>query len=219
MWGIEAFVQLLQTVYFQNTVAVKLLKGTVECPQNPSDAVYDAFTGDPSDMEALLAANSISMKQTYVGKSHMEFCVPEELHPWVAEHGVASICMVQEGMRDASTACWESGICTKRLGYMRWTGERSLLIISYAPVLLDVAQGVYRRLISRIVSEVPSSLASLMLTCLSVHLTMGISCRPLRHPVRCVNGLTIESQCRGVCALLIGFFGLRIVLRRPYQVL
>lgn len=103
-------------------MAVKLLKGKVECPKDPADPLFDAFDGNPEDSSDLLAADAVAMTQTYADTSMVEFTVDQGLRKWLANIGVASICMTQVGLPDSS-ACWEEGRCTALLGRMRWTGK------------------------------------------------------------------------------------------------
>lgn len=115
---------VLQSAFFPSTVAVKLLKGQVQCPQDPSDPLYDAFGGNPKNASALLQANALSMTMTNADDRMLQFSVPDELKQWVAEVGQATICLTQEGLEDPSDTCWENEMCTMRLGYMRWTGKK-----------------------------------------------------------------------------------------------
>ncbi|OEH75896.1 cysteine repeat modular [Cyclospora cayetanensis] len=108
--------------FFPNTIAVKLLQGTQQCPFDPADPEYSTFEGDPSDIVAVLEADAMDMTMTFASTTILEFQLAEQLKPWLADRGIATICMTQEGMEDSTTSCWENETCTMQLGYMRWVG-------------------------------------------------------------------------------------------------
>ncbi|CDI87078.1 cysteine repeat modular protein, putative [Eimeria praecox] len=108
--------------FYPSTVAVKLLKGKVNCPDDPSHPDFDVFAGDPEDTAALLKASAVAMTLTDADSSKVMFSVAPKLKRWVADAEIATICMTQEGLKNPTETCWESGRCTQRLGYMRWTG-------------------------------------------------------------------------------------------------
>ncbi|KAL8449815.1 hypothetical protein Emed_002778 [Eimeria media] len=108
--------------FFPKTMTIKLLKGTVTCPTNPNDPQYDSFSGDPEDSEALLSASAITMTQTYADSEVVEFSVDGVLRRWLADAGIASICMTHVGFSSAYSSCETLATCTAFLGYMRWTG-------------------------------------------------------------------------------------------------
>lgn len=118
-------VLVLQAAFYPNTLAVKLLKGKVECPLDPSDPAFEAFAGDAQDSKALVDAGAVSMTLTHADSLKLIFSVAPELKRWVANAEIATICMTQEGLKNPTQKCWESGRCTERLGYMRWTGKRA----------------------------------------------------------------------------------------------
>lgn len=114
---------LLQAAFYPQTVAVKLLKGMVECPSDPSDPVFEVFAGDVADTAALLQASALSMTLTHADSVKLMFSVEPKLKQWVANAEVATICMTQEGLKNPTQTCWENERCTQFLGYMRWTGK------------------------------------------------------------------------------------------------
>ncbi|CDJ33745.1 uncharacterized protein EMH_0085100 [Eimeria mitis] len=109
--------------FYPNNVGVKLLRGKVSCPLDPSDPAYDVFEGDPTDTVALLAANAVPMTLTHADSLKLMFSVEQKLKRWVADVEVATICMTQEGLKNPTKSCWESDRCTQRIGYMRWIGK------------------------------------------------------------------------------------------------
>ncbi|KAL8431142.1 hypothetical protein ACSSS7_005460 [Eimeria intestinalis] len=118
--------------FFPRTMTIKLLKGTVACPVNPDDPQFDSFSGDPKDTEALLSANAVTMTQTYADSEVVEFSLEGGLRRWLAEAGIASICMTHVGFPSGYSTCGTLATCTARLGYMRWTGEASPFLLSHA---------------------------------------------------------------------------------------
>ncbi|KAL8271945.1 hypothetical protein Esti_004069 [Eimeria stiedai] len=108
--------------FFPKTMTIKLLKGTVTCPASPDDPRFDSFSGDPEDSEALLSANAVTMTQTYVDSEMVEFTLEGGMRRWLAEAGIASICMTHVGLSSTNSTCNQLATCTAFLGYMRWTG-------------------------------------------------------------------------------------------------
>ncbi|KAL8440015.1 hypothetical protein Efla_004931 [Eimeria flavescens] len=109
--------------FFSANMTIKLLKGTTGCPSNPNDSSFNSFSGDPADISALLSASAVAMTQTYADSTMVEFTLEKGLRRWLADAGIASICMTHDGFSSSYSTCSTVATCTAFLGYMRWTAD------------------------------------------------------------------------------------------------